>query len=120
DGAMEAERLTQLALAPAQRQVAHVAAVEPQDVEEVEEHRDALAPAALEALEARDAAAVEGDQLAVDDEVPGALLGQRPHALSVVAVHAAVSAREQVDGPAALAMRQAAHPVQLALVDPIG
>ena len=54
-------------------------AVEAQDVEQVEEDRHALARAALEAREARDAAAVERHDLAVDDEVPARLGLERAH-----------------------------------------
>jgi len=119
DVAPEAQRAAQLGLALAQRQLAHVAAVETQQIEGVEEDGHRLAPAALEALEARDAALVEGNHLAVDHEVPARLGLQCRHELRVVAVHGAVGPRHQPHR-AVVAVGEAAHAVELALEDPPG
>src|SRR4029079_11013945 len=50
---VEGERAAQQPLARAQRQIADVLAVEPEDVERVEEHRDAVVPPRGEAGVAR-------------------------------------------------------------------
>ena len=97
---MEGERLAQRSLALAQRQAGQVVAVELEQVEEVEEDRDAAQPGQpgvvdahppLQALEARPRA-LEGDDLAVGEEVGGGLGLQRLDQLRVGGAHAAAGA----------------------------
>src|SRR5215218_15658 len=90
----EPERAPQAELALAQRERPEVVALVPREVEDVQEHGHAHARALLEAGEARDAA-VEGDDLAVDDEVARGLALERPYELGELVVHPARRARHE-------------------------
>ena len=97
DRVLEAQRLAQRGLAFSQRQGTQIGALVAQEVEHVEVDRHTLLATALEALEARDAAAVERDHLAIDDEVAGRLRLECSHQLRVAAAHVAVGPRQQAD-----------------------
>src|SRR4051794_9983257 len=114
---LEAQRAAQQALARAQRELADVAAVEPDDVEDVEEHRHATVAALGKPREAR-LRAVEGDDLAVDREPVARLRLERGHELGIAAVERQIVAREQPDARAR-PDRDAADAVELALEDPV-
>src|SRR3954452_3542173 len=114
----ERQLRAQQALARQERQRADVAAVEPEDVEDVEEHGDAPVPALREPGEAG-LPAVEGDDLAVDREALARLARERVDELGVAPVERQVVAREQPDG-ATVAHGDAANAVELALEDPLG
>src|SRR3954447_24980773 len=116
DRVLEVERRAQEALAGQQPAGAHVAAVEPEDVEDVEEHRHAAVAALREPREAR-LRAGERDDLAVEREALAPLPGQRARDLGVARVEREVVAREEPHG-SAVAHGDAADAVELALEDP--
>ena len=119
DAVAEAQRLAQRRLALAQRVLAQVLAVEPQDVEDIEGDLDpAVVPAPLQRLEARPPAG-QPDDLAVDDEAPGRRLLERGGHLRVALVERQPVARLECYGPT-VAEGQAAIAVELALDDPVG
>src|SRR5919199_4103704 len=118
DRVLEAQRAAQQPLAREERQGAHVEPVEPQDVEDVEEDRDAVLAALGEPREAR-LGAGERDDLAVDREALARLPRERARDLRVAAVEREVVARQQPHA-AAVADRDAADAVELALEDPRG
>src|SRR4051812_49738229 len=85
DRVLEVKRRAQEALAGEQRERPHVAPVEPEDVEDVEEDRDPVVAALGEPREAR-LRARERDDLAVEREALAPLFGQRTRDLGVARV----------------------------------
>ena len=114
----ELEGLAQERLALAQWQVANVAAIVAQQVEHVQEDCHLLPRAPLQPREAGDAV-LEGDELAVRDEVVHRLGLERLRHLAELARHVLVGAGDQADRAAAVAVGHAADAVELALEDPV-
>ena len=119
------DRPAQQRLALAQRPAPYVLAVEVEHVEQVVVDGDAGGQGPfgvadpeplLQPGKAR-GAVVKGDDLAVHQQVR--TTGQRLHQLGVGAVHLAAGARVQ-GHPTVAPLRPAAHPIQLALEDPVG
>ncbi len=122
---LEAERPAQQGFAGAQRQAGEVAAVQPQQVEDVVRHRDTAGAGLLGVgelhplLEAGEvgAAVREGDDLAVDGEVPAPLVAEGIDDFRVAGVDLAAGARQQPDA-VRLADAERPHPVELTFEDP--